>query len=267
MTILNLVNPSKSDISYSIARFPDGEVQISLSEFTHKDELCVKCRITNAEELFIVKQVLDILDRHDVIYDLNVFYLMGLRMDRVMDFNRPFTLKIIMEMLINSHVRYIGILEPHSEVVYELFGKSNKFYQLTPDLSTRPDYESYQIVYPDAGAVERYSKFDSVISCSKVRDLETGKILEIKIDNPECVDGRPLMIYDDLCDGGGTFCGLAEALTKLGVSKDQLNISVVHMVNPRGIENLSNNFNHVWFTNSYKDWDILPNNVTMLKIV
>ena len=91
--------------------------------------------------------------------------------------------------------------------------------------------------------------------------------MEIKIDNPECVDGRPLMIYDDLCDGGGTFCGLAEALTKLGVSKDQLNISVVHMVNPRGIENLSNNFNHVWFTNSYKDWDILPNNVTMLKIV
>ena len=39
------------------------------------------------------------------------------------------------------------------------------------------------------------------------------------------------------------------------------------MVNPKGIENLSKNFNHVWFTNSYKDWENLPENVTMIKIV
>lgn len=36
------------------------------------------------------------------------------------------------------------------------------------------------------------------------------------------------------------------------------------MVNPKGIENL---FNHVWFTNSYKDWENLPENVTMIKVV
>ena len=39
------------------------------------------------------------------------------------------------------------------------------------------------------------------------------------------------------------------------------------MVNPKGIENLSKNFNHVWFTNSYKDWKNLPENVTMIKVV
>ena len=93
MQILNLVNLEKSDIKYTLSRFPDGEVQISLGDFSHKDQICVKCRITNAEELFIVTQILDILDRHDVYYDINIFYLMGMRMDRVMDFNRPFTLK------------------------------------------------------------------------------------------------------------------------------------------------------------------------------
>ena len=36
---------------------------------------------------------------------------------------------------------------------------------------------------------------------------------------------------------------------------------------PKGIENLSKNFNHVWFTNSYKDWENLPENVTMIKVV
>ena len=50
------------------------------------------------------------------------------------------------------------------------------------------------------------------------------------------------------------------------------------MVNPKGIENLSKNFNHVYFTNSYKDWNgfkaeygkavpILPENVTQIDII
>lgn len=47
------------------------------------------------------------------------------------------------------------------------------------------------------------------------------------------------------------------------------------MVNPRGIENLSKTFDHVWFTNSYKDWKKdwegqptpFPDNVTQIDIV
>lgn len=269
MQILNLVNLESSDIKYSISRFPDGEVQISLGEFSHKDQVCVKCRITNAEELFIVTQVLDILDRHDVYYDVDIFYLMGMRMDRVMDFNRPFTLKVIAKMLSNSNAENINVLEPHSDVIHD-YRLGNKLRALYPKEPTRPEnwMSNYQLVLPDAGAVERYGYFNkNCITCSKVRDLATGKILEIKVDNPEKIRNQPLMIGDDLCDGGGTFCGIAEALGKLGVPKERLNISVVHMVNPKGIENLSKNFNHVWITNSYKDWENLPENVTMLKII
>ena len=265
MQILNLVNLEKSDIKYTLSRFPDGEVQISLGDFSHKDKICVKCRITNAEELFIVTQVLDILDRHDVYYYVDIFYLMGMRMDRVMDFNRPFTLKVITKMLSNSNAENFSVLEPHSDAIY-----GYRFGALCSEKHTRPDNLTvdYQLVLPDAGAVERYEYLDKdSISCSKVRDTSTGKILEIKIDNPEKLDGRPLMIIDDLCDGGGTFCGIAECFKKIGIPKDRLNISVVHMVNPKGIENLSKNFNHVWFTNSYKDWTNLPDNVTMTKVI
>ena len=267
MQILNLVNLEKSDIKYTLSRFPDGEVQISLGDFSHKDQICVKCRITNAEELFIVTQVLDILDRHDVYYDVNIFYLMGMRMDRVMDFNRPFTLKVILQILGNSNAEQICILEAHSNVIYNSrFG--NKFHALYL-LRTDNINSKYQVVLPDAGAKKRYMHIfkESTITCSKVRDQSTGKILEIKIDNPEKLDGRPLMIVDDLCDGGGTFCGIAECFKKIGIPRDKLNITVTHMVNPKGIENLSKNFNHVWFTNSYKDWENLPENVTMIKVV
>ena len=269
MQILNLVNLEKSDIKYTLSRFPDGEVQISLGEFSHKDQICVRCRITNAEELFIITQVIDILDRHDVCYSIDIFYLMGMRMDRVMDFNRPFTLRVVAKMLNNSNAESIAILEPHSYAAWDC-RLGNKFATLHPEKPIFPENfnKDYQLVLPDAGAVERYDYLsDDAISCSKVRDVPTGKILEIKIDNPEKIGNRPLMIFDDLCDGGETFCRIAKDLEKLGVSKERLNIAIVHMVNSRGIENLSKNFNHVWFTNSYKDWENLPENVTMIKVV
>lgn len=79
MQQLNLVRLEDSDIKYSISRFPDGEVQISLGDFSHKEQVLVKCRVTNAEDLFILMQVLDILDRHEVLYKLNIYYLMSMR--------------------------------------------------------------------------------------------------------------------------------------------------------------------------------------------
>ena len=41
MQILNLVNLEKSDIKYTLSRFPDGEVQISLKDFSRKDSIYV----------------------------------------------------------------------------------------------------------------------------------------------------------------------------------------------------------------------------------
>mgnify|MGYP000360462022 FL=1 len=269
MQQLNLVHLEDSDIKYSISRFPDGEVQISLEEFSHKEQVLVNCRVTNAEDLFILIQVLDILDRHEVLYKLNIYYLMSMRMDRVMDFNRPFTLKIVLNILKNCNAETIEILEPHSDVYYDpRFGV--KFMPLYSEKNpSNNTWKEFQLVFPDAGAVKRNEfRYNRVgITCSKVRDLTTGKILEIKIDNPENIQDKPLLILDDLCDGGGTFCGIAKAFNALGISKERLNIAVTHMVNSKGIKNLSENFNHVWFTNSYKDWDNLPENVTMFKVI
>lgn len=47
------------------------------------------------------------------------------------------------------------------------------------------------------------------------------------------------------------------------------------MVNEKGIKNLSENYYHVYFTNSYKDWrelydvlgDLFPENCTQIEVV
>ena len=266
MQILNLVNLEKSDIKYTLSRFPDGEVQISLGDFSHKDQICVKCRITNAEELFIITQVLDILDRHDVYYDVDIFYLMGMRMDRVMDFNRPFTLKVVSTLLSRSKAHEIRILEPHSKRIFDL---SNIFTEHIDDILEGFKTELLscrQLVLPDAGAQKRYPNVSKAIFCSKVRDEQTGKLTGFEVKNPKDIQSKDLLILDDLCDGGGTFCGIAAELKKYKPDAD-INIFVTHMVNRKGIENLAKTFNKVYFTNSYRTWDNLPDNVIQIKII
>lgn len=277
MQILNLTNVEKSDIKYTISHFPDGEVQITLGEFSRKDEIEVKCRITSAEELFILMQVADILRRHGMRFSISIYYLMGMRMDRVMDFNRPFTLKMVVDILDSLCATSIAIFCPHSKVTTQLFRKT-EVVPLNPVEwmdEEKHFWDVYQVVLPDAGAAERYFDgnvpFDIIIG-EKVRDVETGKILSIKVKNPEAIDGGwPLIMIDDLCDGGGTFVGLANAIRE--VEPDiEINIAVNHMVNPKGIENLSRNFDHVRFTNSYKDWketlgESFPKNVTQIDVI
>lgn len=278
MLKLNLINPSKSNIQFSISRFPDGEVQISLGEFDRKNNVTIICRISSAEDLFIVAQACDILKRNGVMYGLEITYLMSMRMDRVMDFNRPFSLKIVSDIIKGFGAEWIDILEAHSaRTHFELCSNptDNPVYSIIHEIQT--EYVkglSRVLVYPDAGAKSRYdlnSKFPIVTFCKK-RDLETGKIISIEPeDNKDCLlEADEVYIFDDLCDAGGTFVGIANYIR--GINKNcKLNILVTHMVNPKGISNLSNNFDHVWFTNSYKDWKeelgTLPINVTQIDVV
>lgn len=276
MQVLNLIRPEKSYLGFTLSRFPDGEVHVTLGEINHKDKVQVVCRITNAEELFILMQVCDILRRHGVIFNISIYYLMSMRMDRVMDFNRPFSLSLVCNVLDTLGAFHIEIFSPHSNEYLYLM-RNTLAYELYISDEASVGLSKYQLLFPDAGAKERYSSYTYsgvVITCSKVRDLATGNITGIKIDNPEIMTDTPILILDDLCDGGRTFVEIAKAVRAVKPNAE-LNIFVKHMVNPKGIENLSKTFNHVWFTNSYKDWRAefekqstsLPENVTQIDIV
>ena len=43
----------------------------------------------------------------------------------------------------------------------------------------------------------------------------------------------------------------------------------VHVLNPKGIATLSENYKEVYFTNSYRDWgrEALPDNVKVIEVV
>ncbi len=267
MQILNLIRPENSDIKYDIIQFPDGEPHIVLKSINRKDDVTVVCRIANPTDLFILMQVGDILNRQGILFGLDIVYLMSMRMDRVISYDESYSLSVVSQVINDMFPQAVHVLEPHSHKVQDLVDK------YWGDIKTpMPEFEGYLYVLPDKGAKERYAFPPHLtVYCSKVRDTSTGKLSGFKIENSEIIESnpdKPLVVIDDLCDGGGTFAGIAKELRKVAPDR-KLCIYVTHMVNPKGIVTLSENYDEVYFTNSYKDWDseVLPSNVKVIKVV
>lgn len=263
---MNIIDFTKG-VGYKVIRFPDGEVHLQLDELSRKEEVGVVMRIRNAEELFLLMQLSDILHRQEIIVDyLHIPYLMSMRCDRVFSFDRPFTLKIVTDVVNSIGAKRVSIYEPHSN-------KSVRFaYAEDVQISRKMGFE-YKgvstICFPDKGAQERYNLFNgrNNLVCEKVRDVDTGELKEFKVINPETFNGGEITVLDDLCDGGGTFVGLAPKLRELNPTK--LRLVVTHAVQLNGIKRVAEVYDEVVITNTYEDWDnfVLPDNVVVNNVL
>lgn len=274
MKTINLTNIDKSDIKYDVSRFPDGDIRFEITggDFNRKDEYNVICRIRNAEELYLLSQVCDILNTSGVVFNISILYLMGARMDRIIDFNKPFTLKIISKAINSFKANKVTIVDVHSEIALKLI-KNSKSTNVNFNSIPNDIFKDNVICFPDAGAAKRYGITDEfikehendVIICEKERD-KNGKLVKFNIKKSCNVNGRNIELFDDLCDGGGTFIGLAELLRPLTT---KLTLTVTHAIQKNGLEKIANVFDFVIISNSFCDWDkeILPKNVIVDKLI
>ena len=264
---MNIIDFTKG-IGYKVIRFPDGEVHLQLDEINRKEGVKVVMRVRNAEDLFLLMQLSDILHRQEVVVDeLHIPYLMSMRCDRVFSFDRPFSLKIVSDIVKGVGARCTYIYEPHSMRCVDFTNCAEK----SISLSLLLEYlGSSTICFPDKGAKDRYDeyrlKIDTLL-CEKVRNVDTGVLEGFKVVNPEVFFGGEITLVDDLCDGGGTFMGLATHLRKLNPTK--LRLVVTHAVQKQGILNVASAYDEVVITNTYKDWASceLPSNVKVYSVI
>ena len=261
MQIINLINKDKGDIVYDIINFSDGEKHIKfITEINRKDSVKVICRITSMDELFILMQVGDILNRMEVEWALVITYLMGMRMDRVMSFNEAFSLKIVAKTINDMHPDAVFVVEPHSDRTLKLINNSTPLMNHFAEAAMTDPEHNYMIVFPDAGAKLRYGEALEnkvpMMTCHKKRDPATGKLSGFGIDNPEVLNEYPecnaFFVIDDLCDGGGTFCGIADQLKELRPDFHRT-LAITHAVAARGIYKVMDYYNDLFITNSYAD--------------
>lgn len=268
--VINLTNQT----GCKITTFPDGEKHVTVDDLNRKIPVSIYCRITCADDLFCLMQVADVLKRQEMIIDhLFIGYMMSMRCDRLFDINRPFSLKLVADIINSIGALQVGIVEPHSTVsllkIKSSIGVMATMVFFYKEI-IRPNENNLDIVavLPDSGARSRYQPSSlPFIVCGKERDPETGRLLSFTVDagETECKD-KDLFVLDDLCDGGGTFVGLAPKLREL--EPKSLSLLVTHAIQLEGIKKVAEAYDHVYITNSYKAWEDepLPENVTVFKV-
>jgi ribose-phosphate pyrophosphokinase len=170
------------------------------------------------------------------------------RQDRVCKEGESFSLKFFIEMLKLRFDR-VEAIDTHSTVTNDLFGMFGfiEHEPLDEDFIDTEDFSNGEIkegislkehieqiddfhktdmfvVSPDKGAVERskkvanYLNIDKVVTCDKIRS-EVGIDIQINSHDEEYISSgasyKTAIIYDDICDGGGTFLSLAKQLKKI----------------------------------------------------
>ncbi|WP_233900802.1 phosphoribosyltransferase family protein [Tenacibaculum piscium] len=252
-------------MKYEIKKFNDGQVT---SKIIEKGNLHVKIRGNSYEDLFRIASIKEAWDAENILHKtataiLTIYCLIGQRSDRRFNEKESFDLKVIANFINSMGFDKVEILHPHSSISLALIDnsieiKSYEFVKKVYDAIGNPI-----LISPDAGAykttheIAKKLKAD-LIPSNKVRIAGVPKItIQGDVKNKEC------LIVDDLADGGRTFNFLAKELKNQGATK--VFLYVTHGQFNYGFDELKENINHIYCTNSYKD--ISDDFVTQFKVV
>ena len=132
-------------------------------------------------------------------------------------------------------------MDPHSMVALDLINNSYPEYPTDFVASYLKEKQIDFIVFPDKGAKEKYEKIYTshpMVYLDKVRDQTTGEITSLTLGKQFNVEGKNLLIIDDICDGGATFIGASKVLRDNGAKKVYL--YVTYGLFTKGIEAILN---------------------------
>lgn len=247
------------EIEFDSFVFNGGEMHIRLNnriDYINVDKVVVTHRIKNSDDIMLLLLATDALNKYGIDnMDLIIPYVPYARQDRICNTGEAFSLEVFSKLINSLGFRKVFVVDPHSDQVKKYI--SNCYPLQVTDyvediLSVLPN--ETVLVAPDAGAFNRVCKIagqlrKNFMQCSKVRDPETGKLLSFESNLPKEHIGKPLLIVDDICDGGGTFLGLADALKKDGAG--DLYLYVTHGIFSAGFMALWSKFQHIFTTNSF----------------
>ena len=272
---LDLVYPENPySIEYKVTKFPDGQQSITITELGVRShdlsEIVINSRLSSFLDLELIicaTQALREIGFKSI--NLRIPYVLGARSDRKFEWGSSNYIKTVIAPIINSQgYDRVFVLDPHSDVIEACINNveitsnvefaKRTIFDLVADAEST--IENLAVVSPDAGSnkkikdlMKEITQYDmgkkaTLIKCDKTRELSTGKITGFEVYSND-VKGKHCVIVDDICDGGGTFIGLASELKKLGATSVYL--VVTHGIFSKGIEPLLGTIDGVFTTDSF----------------
>jgi ribose-phosphate pyrophosphokinase len=276
MYILNLTDNEKSDIKFQISKFPDGQQSVTITDCRHVLDISqiaghpvtIKSRLNSFKDLELIictTQALRELRIKEI--HLYVPYFVGARSDRKFVQGSTNYLKNVICPIINSqNFETVKVIDAHSDVLEACLNNyikedNHRLVKFALPLIDNKDGAQKRVVLvsPDAGAYKKIfdvaQRFgiENVVTASKHRDIQTGKITHTEIPNIEQYgEDHKFVIVDDICDGGRTFTELAKEIRKHN-TLSEIHLIVTHGIFSAGLKPLNQEFTSIFCTNSYSD--------------
>jgi len=261
MKYLNLDNqfvPFGKSIAFESFTFNGGEPHIKILESNMaNEEVTITTRIRSFNDLGLLLIATDALRRMKVErIHLVLPYFPAARQDRVMVTGESLSVKVYTDLINAQNYQSVTIVDAHSEVTPALLDRVKNISNHRFVKDCLESMEDYILISPDGGALKKIYKLSQflngipVVECSKSRDVKTGKLSGFAVYADD-LKGATCVIVDDICDGGGTFLGLATELKAKNAG--ELILIVTHGIFSRGLETLTSVFDKVYSTNSFSN--------------
>src|SRR3990167_5040219 len=268
-----------SVIDFETFTFSGGEPHIRITDGVDDDDITITHRINSFNDIGLLCVAVDALKRIGFNRNLNLFipYFLGARQDRVCNDGESLTVKVVADIINSLGFNNVSIFDPHSDVTPALIKncnviKNHNFVrECLNDINKDKSMQDIYLISPDAGANKKILELSKntysspIIKCDKTRDIKTGRLMGFEIytsdlKNSDCI------IVDDICDGGGTFIGLAKEL-KIKNCGD-LYLIVSHGIFSKGFNELLKLFKTIYFTDSINTYDeSLPKSLIQLPLL
>ena len=243
MTIFYKTNHTKM-APVDFITFPGGEVHVrnlpkSTGDTYWGNIIVFAGQIEKSEDVMVLLMATDAARRQGFTeINLSLPYVPYARQDRVANPGEAHSLKVFATLINAQKYNKVSVYDPHSDVVEALFDNLAITSNHAFVRSSLPQDKPFYLVVPDAGAQKKATalcaflmadgRFEGmqVILANKKRDTKTGQITGFVIDKQARLDhSMDCYIVDDICDGGGTFMGLAKVLKEAGAGGQHLVVS------------------------------------------
>jgi ribose-phosphate pyrophosphokinase len=252
---------------HKVFQFPGGESHVAFEKFKTSTQVAF-LQNGSGDDLMSLAMWADGVKRAGHTTIAAIPYLPGARMDR----GAPLGAKVYADIINGMGIDNLVALDPHSDVAPALYDN------LTVVGLDELSFWSLQtenwdgVIVPDLGARKRAESVAEalgvpVIQAQKHRDFETGKLSGFSCEHLPAKER--FLIVDDICDGGGTFIGLADYLKEeQDIVPEQLGLWVTHGIFSQGLDELIKRFKYIYTTNSHSGTDrFLGDRVRVIQIL
>lgn len=239
-----------------------GEQNPKLLDHTVRDRLLdVHARLYNGDDVMELVMVVDAIRRQSPRQRLRLTmpYIPYARQDRVCNEGESLGVVAFAQIINSLNLNAVYVWDAHSDVAVAAIDRcynvpaAEFLYHVREVLPP-----SLSFVAPDAGAEKRVKQAADwcrvkYITATKVREPHTGNPIP-HIESLETVGDGPLMIVDDICDGGRTFVNLGKVLQQK--TSRPLYLYVTHGIFSYGTAELGKIFNRIYTPHPWPNVDL-----------